>query len=71
MNITVLNNFRGPILDICRELCTYDCLDYGIPEKRFADFDAAKAFARRELHESYYIARDDVTGDYVVFSRAA
>lgn len=70
MNIAILSSSYGPMPDSARVICASNCLDCGIIEGRFADAEGAGAFARREL-STYYIARDDVTGDYLVFSRAA
>lgn len=75
MPITVLNySGMSPsalgLTERSRAISADNCRDYGIIEGLFADHEAAAAFARRKLH-TYYIARDDVTGDYVVFSHAA
>ncbi len=75
MPITVLN-YSGRSLSALgltersRAISADNCRDYGIVEGLFADLEAAEAFARRKLH-TYYIASDDVTGDYLVFSHAA
>ena len=41
-----------------------------INQMRLPTSGAAQDFAQRELSR-YYIARDDVAGEYLVFSRAA
>ena len=75
MNITILNYSGyspaklGMTAHSCA-ICADDCLDSWFLKGRFLDAAEALSFARREL-STYYIARDDVTGDYLVFSRAA
>lgn len=75
MNITVLN-YSGRSLagllstESARTACADACVYDAIVEGRFASFDEAEAYAQRKL-VVYYIARDDVTGEYLVFSHVA
>ena len=76
MNIIILTDSGQPfdlgphLTESARKVCEFVCLDQEAVEGHFAEFDAALAFGQRNLAH-FYIARDDVSGGYVVFSHAA
>lgn len=73
MNITILNVAGYPPSALgmgahSLEITAETCLDHGAVEGNFVDFSSACVFAQG-LGRHYYVAGDNVSGGFTVFTR--